>query len=233
MTRDWDLAEVETELARFVDSINCGVVSRGSDGRIAYANERLAGWLQYSRDELIGKPITVLLPPELRQAYLDEAKAIDEGDVRTRLVALQRRDSTTFPVLIIPQRLADPRGRYATLTVVVDLGSVQTAKHVSEADPKNLRATLQGIALQLQAASVVADGRASPEALLRHPELSPLSPREKEILALLLDGERVPAIAEQLHISPHTVRNHLKSMYRKLDVQSQSQLVHRVRALGE
>jgi DNA-binding CsgD family transcriptional regulator len=65
------------------------------------------------------------------------------------------------------------------------------------------------------------------EAVLEH-----LSQREKQVLAELLAGSRVPAIAKCLHISPHTVRNHLKSMYRKLGVGTQSELIERVRSSG-
>ena len=39
-------------------------------------------------------------------------------------------------------------------------------------------------------------------------------------------------MAVQLGISPHTVRNHLKSMYRKVGAKDQSDLIERVRALG-
>ena len=56
--------------------------------------------------------------------------------------------------------------------------------------------------------------------------------REKEVLTRLVDGDRVPAISKRLHISPHTVRNHLKAIYRKLDVGTQSDLIERVRALA-
>ena len=45
-------------------------------------------------------------------------------------------------------------------------------------------------------------------------------------------GKRVPAISKSLHISPHTVRNHLKSIYRQIGVGSQSELIEHVRVLG-
>ena len=54
-----------------------------------------------------------------------------------------------------------------------------------------------------------------------------VSPREQEVLELLVQGHRVSKIAEALFVSPHTVRNHLKSLYRKLDVHSQAQLIER------
>ncbi len=55
-----------------------------------------------------------------------------------------------------------------------------------------------------------------------------LSPREKEILGRLMDHRRPPTIAQELHLSPHTVRNHLKSIYAKLGVGSQQELLDRV-----
>ncbi len=57
------------------------------------------------------------------------------------------------------------------------------------------------------------------------PWLPSLSAREREIAELLLAHKRVPAIARQLFISPHTVRNHLKKIFAKLGVGSQQQVL--------
>lgn len=51
-------------------------------------------------------------------------------------------------------------------------------------------------------------------------EQQPLSEREVEILRLAKRGLPNPQIAQALHISPGTVRNHLSAIYRKLDVHS-------------
>jgi DNA-binding CsgD family transcriptional regulator len=56
-----------------------------------------------------------------------------------------------------------------------------------------------------------------------------LSAREWEVLQLLMDRCRVPNIAKQLCISPHTVRNHLQSIFRKVEVRSQSELIEKLR----
>jgi len=58
-----------------------------------------------------------------------------------------------------------------------------------------------------------------------HPEVESLSPREREVLEHILLGHRVPTIARDLFISPHTVRNHLKSIFQKIGVGSQVELV--------
>lgn len=51
-----------------------------------------------------------------------------------------------------------------------------------------------------------------------------LSPREKEIVGKVAAGLSTEAIAEQLFISEKTVRNHLVSIYAKLDVSNRIQL---------
>jgi DNA-binding CsgD family transcriptional regulator len=55
--------------------------------------------------------------------------------------------------------------------------------------------------------------------------LRALTARESEIVARLLDGDRVPAIAAKLFLSQSTVRNHLASVFAKLGVTSQQQLL--------
>jgi DNA-binding CsgD family transcriptional regulator len=59
----------------------------------------------------------------------------------------------------------------------------------------------------------------------RIPGLSRLTTRELEIVTRLLEGDRPPAIAETLFLSQSTVRNHLASVFAKLDVNSQQQLL--------
>lgn len=59
--------------------------------------------------------------------------------------------------------------------------------------------------------------------------LSRLTTRELDIVGRLLRGDRVPAIAETLFLSQSTVRNHLSSVFGKLRVSSQQQLLDLLR----
>ena len=52
-----------------------------------------------------------------------------------------------------------------------------------------------------------------------------LTPREHEILTLLVDGLNYGTVAEKLFISLDTVRNHIRHIYEKLHVHSKSQAV--------
>ena len=55
--------------------------------------------------------------------------------------------------------------------------------------------------------------------------LARLSPAERSILALIGEARSVPAIADARGISQKTVRNHMASIYRKLDLRSRTQAV--------
>jgi DNA-binding NarL/FixJ family response regulator len=57
------------------------------------------------------------------------------------------------------------------------------------------------------------------------PDLSELTQREREVLDAFVRLRRIPDVAESLYISKHTVRNHLKSVYAKLGVHSQPELM--------
>jgi DNA-binding CsgD family transcriptional regulator len=57
------------------------------------------------------------------------------------------------------------------------------------------------------------------------PGVDKLSTRELDITARLLSGDRVPGIAQALYLSQSTVRNHLSSVFRKLRVGSQQELI--------
>ncbi len=52
-----------------------------------------------------------------------------------------------------------------------------------------------------------------------------LSSREKEVLTSLSDGNNYQEIADRLFISVDTVRHHIKNIYKKLHVHSQSEAV--------
>jgi DNA-binding CsgD family transcriptional regulator len=59
-----------------------------------------------------------------------------------------------------------------------------------------------------------------------------LSPREEQIAGLILRGYSSQAIADWLHLSLHTVKDHRKNIFRKLHISSTAELFMLERTLG-
>jgi DNA-binding NarL/FixJ family response regulator len=59
-----------------------------------------------------------------------------------------------------------------------------------------------------------------------------LTPREREVLELLVKGFTFPEIGGLLGISAHTVKSHVKRIYEKLAVRSRSEAIYEAMLLG-
>lgn len=92
---------------------------------------------------------------------------------------------------------------------------------------------IEGIVIVLPRQMSAAPG---PAIELQHavsiPEAWDLSRRERDVVALLLQGDRVASIATKLYVSTETVRGHLKRVYRKVGVRSQIELIVQARSLS-
>ena len=60
----------------------------------------------------------------------------------------------------------------------------------------------------------------------------PLSEREREVLEAVASGATNREIAGQLFLSPHTVKEHTSSLYRKLGVRNRAEAVQKAQRLG-
>ncbi len=63
-------------------------------------------------------------------------------------------------------------------------------------------------------------------------EFPELTEREREVLVLIAQGLTNPAIAEKLVLSPKTVRNHVSTIFSKLQVAGRAEAIIRARDVG-
>jgi len=105
---------------------------------------------------------------------------------------------------------------------------------LKSADPDEI---LTGIRDVIHGTSVLSGSIASMilEGFARHGPVDhviPLTTREVDVLSFLVKGLIKKEIAEQLFISQHTVDMHLRSIYRKLQVRSQTEAVSKALRQG-
>ncbi len=112
------------------------------------------------------------------------------------------------------------------LVVPVDDADVSASRGVARS---RLEAELLRIADELRIGRMVSRTGQLPDPV-RFPALSRLTRRESEVLARLMDGDRVPSIAADLFVSQSTVRHHLSSIFSKLGVHSQAELIRYLRS---
>lgn len=72
---------------------------------------------------------------------------------------------------------------------------------------------------------LVDDFRSRIKTTSRQPRFATLTPREKEVLKFLAEGESVKEIAQHLNLSVKTIEAHKFNLMRKLDIHNKAQLV--------
>jgi len=77
--------------------------------------------------------------------------------------------------------------------------------------------------------AVAAGGQAFPEGEDPEPVLTE---RERDVLRLIAAGSTNREIAEQLFLSPHTVKEHTSALYRKLQARNRAEAVRRAQRTG-
>jgi DNA-binding CsgD family transcriptional regulator len=81
-------------------------------------------------------------------------------------------------------------------------------------------------------AHAAAGGTGRPHSLTAAAAQFAMSPREAQVLALLLDGAQIPEVGERLAITPSTVQDHIKSLLHKTASKNRSQMIAKVLGWG-
>jgi len=223
--------ESERTLAELMDAAMEGVWVLDQDGRTVKANHRLAELLKIDYTRLCTGSIYDFIDPVAAE-FIEQRLSHRAAGVREQYeFSFVRRDGSRrwFHVSGVPRYDLSGSfiGSIAMCTDITDRKLLE--RELERRNPAELNAdqSLRWVD------PVDVSGRApsSVRAESREPEPEPvpgldrLSSRELQVVRLLLKGDRVPAIAKQLFVSQSTVRNHLSSVFRKLRVRSQQDLV--------
>ena len=161
------------------------------------------------------------------------------GGVRVRDTAslASRLEALAPQVLLVVSDAADAakedalRERCAHLGIPVCWMELPTPVGVCaalRADVRHLRALVDEASSLASTLSENLDGQVAREREASSLDLSALSGREMEVLTEVRRGQSNKEIGSILFLSPHTVGNHLRSIYRKLGVTGRHDLLARL-----
>jgi DNA-binding NarL/FixJ family response regulator len=135
----------------------------------------------------------------------------------------------------------DADAPHAAIVLLADVSDAATALRVLragvravlaiDADPEEIMATVHAAAAGLVtlspslAAELFGAPRGSVGSRVLDAPPAPLTPREREVLALLAAGLPNKAIAPRLDISEHTVKTHVAAIYQKLGAGNRAEAV--------
>ena len=199
------------------------VTTHDPDGRVVSINDGFSKVLGFRADDVVGTyPPFPWWPPEHRH-WLGPLFTLALTDEACRFVNIH-----------VPIELQPVEGELSVWSCYAErLDDGRTAFHIEEPAAEEVDARQRVVAMAIELgdlAQAVAGNRAESLNVSdaeRRRDL--LSVREGEVLDLLLRGRRVQQIGEALHISAHTARNHRRSIFQKLGVQSQVELLVELR----
>ncbi len=189
-----------------------GVMVADTNGRILLWNraaERLLGW---GSAEALGRSCC-----EVFEGHRDNGRACTD-DCTVMAAANKGEAIESFDMQTLTKAGRDVRLNVSTLALPPDAGSGALVIHLFR-DSLPRTAPLQNRA----AREPQANGNGA---------TGPLTPRELEVLRLLAKGANTKMAADELKVSPATVRNHVQNLLGKLEVHSRLQAVAYATAHG-
>jgi DNA-binding CsgD family transcriptional regulator len=199
-----------------------------SSWRVDRVSQDVIPLLGLTPEQCVGRPVLGIVHPSDVPALLAAVEHSRRGERAVRLVvrvSVRSHDWTEVTVVLATIAAGEPPA-LAFALIRDDDAADQPGDSSRE---MQLEAHMLRIADELHAAGLIPRLQQLP-VLAEEPQLGKLTSREWAVLTRLLEGQRVPAIAADLYVSKSTVRNHLSSIYAKLGVHTQVDLVRLVRS---
>jgi DNA-binding CsgD family transcriptional regulator len=195
--------------------------------RVDRVSQDVTPLLGLTPEQSAGQPVLGIVHPSDVPAFLTAVEHARRGQRAVRLaLRLNARSGEWADVTVILATIApsDP----PPLAFALMRNDAADPHPAGSSRETRLETHMLRIADELHAAGLMPRLQQLP-ALADEPRLGKLTSREWAVLTRLLDGQRVPAIAASLYVSQSTVRNHLSSIYAKLGVHSQVDLIRLIR----
>jgi PAS domain S-box-containing protein len=216
---DGVLTDSAGTLHALLESASQGIVVIDDAGRIVLVNARLAAMFGYAGQELLGQPLELLVPAELRVAHVaHRTRYAADPHVRSMGVGLdltgQRKDGRRFPIEISLSYTHTAKG-LLSVGFVSDIGERKAAEEALRRSETQARAVLEAASQGI----LIVDEQGTIVSVNRQTEVMFGYPRER------LVGARVEALLPErlrerhvAHRATYFLDPHVRPMGRGLDL---------------
>jgi len=201
ITRLKEMQEAHRWLAAIVESSDDAIIGIDLDGKIISCNKGASQLYGYSPEELIGKPVAILTPPDLQHRETTILKHAKHGEVIEHYETVrQHKGGNRIEVSLTISPIKDASGKI--------IGASKTARDVTQRkrSEKELTETLT----REQAANRAKDDFL---AALSHELRTPLNP----VLLLASDSANDPDLPPQTRTNFETIRKNIELEARLID----------------
>jgi DNA-binding CsgD family transcriptional regulator len=222
---DGELPALPPPTVRDLGDVVLGTVD--GSWRIDRISQDVTAFLGITPEQCVGVPVLGAIYPGDAPSFLAGVEHARRGERSVALaVRLSAKEAQWCEVSAV-FAVVSPEVPPAMAFALIRDGS-GTDPAADPARESRLEAHLLRIADELHAAGLLTGLQQLPT-LHGNPRLGLLTSREWAVLTRLLEGKRAAAIAEDLVVSQSTVRNHLSSIYAKLRVDGQVDLIRSLR----
>jgi PAS domain S-box-containing protein len=181
--------------------VDLAVIATDAEGVVTTWNGRAEALYGWPREEAIGRHISDLtVPAQSRQTAEEIMAAIQRGDSWQGVFRVCRKDGSIFHAYVKDSPIVDDQERLIGIVgVSIEIGDPALAEAVRT--------------------NLTSSGNHSARRTRN------LSPRERQVLALLARGLTGEQIAERLVLSPETVRTHIRNAREKLGASTRVEAV--------
>jgi PAS domain S-box-containing protein len=134
------LRQSEKRYRMLVETLNEGLGVQDENGVWVYVNDRLCEILGYSREEMLGRPLTSFLSDADQRVYREQVARRKGGEIGTYELPWLKKDGQTILTLVSPKPIFDERGQFrGSFAVVTDITERKQAEEALRESEKQLR----------------------------------------------------------------------------------------------
>ncbi|KQR09056.1 MULTISPECIES: helix-turn-helix transcriptional regulator [Xanthomonas] len=199
--------------------------------QIVEINDAVSQITQYATEDIVGKPIEDIGLFPSRQAYQQFHRALAEtGSMLNVEYAIARKDGEQLDCLVSAETVSI----HGVQCYLLSLMDITDRKRTEMELVTAIEAVMQDASWFSQSLleKLANVRRANRPSQTSGCGIAELTDRERDVLGHIAEGLADKQIAQELGVSPNTVRNHVAALYSKIDVHSRGEAIVWARERG-